>query len=98
MSINSDAVKHRGLQILNVDDVFDRVVSEFVGRSVRNSAFDPAASHPDRESVRVMVSTVGFLGARRPAKFRSSDDQSFVKQTSLFEVFEQAGNRLVDRL
>ena len=48
---------------------------------------DAAPCEPHRESIRVVVPSVTFFAHRSATEFASPDDQSFVEQAPLFEVF-----------
>ena len=84
--------KDRRLQVVNVDGVFDDMKSEIVGRAVNDARLDPAAGHPHRESLRMMVAAqappenrVAF-DHRRAAEFAAPNDQRLIQEPALFEV------------
>ena len=58
-------------------------------------ALDPAAGHPDREALDVVVAA-GPLGHRRPAELAAPDDQGLVEHAALLEVLDQGGGAAVD--
>ena len=63
--IEAQQGQHRGVQVVDVDPVFDRPVTEFVGRAVGHSAFDAAAGQPDAEAPMIVVAAEhGIAGAR----------------------------------
>src|SRR5262249_29415308 len=52
---------------------------------------------PDGEAERVVIAAVGTLGHRRAAEFAGPDNKRRFEQATRFEVFEQCGDRLIDR-
>ena len=44
--VDAEQVQHRGVQVVDVDDVLDGVVAELVGRAVGDAALDAAAGQP----------------------------------------------------
>src|SRR5438552_5256917 len=61
-----------------------------------NASLDARAGHPDRESVRIVVASVCAFTARCAAKFGSPHYQRVLQHAALFEIFQQAGNWLID--
>ena len=53
--IDSEEVEEGGVEIVNVDGVFDGVKADVVGLAVGDAGFHAAASHPDGEGVRVVI-------------------------------------------
>ena len=96
-SVNPDAMEHRRVQIPNVDNVLNRVVTKFVGRSVRDSALDSSAGHPHRETFDVVIPPGAALALkhRRAAEFSAPDNQRVIEHASLFEVGQQRPCRTV---
>ena len=44
--VNPEEVEHRGMEVVDMDDIFNGVVSQFVGVPVADAAFDSATCHP----------------------------------------------------
>ncbi len=85
--IDSQLMQNRGMQIMDVNRVFDNVVAVGIGRSMNGSAFDPAAGHPQAEASRMMIATkiVGrqfALTVIRPSKFPAPDDERIFQQAA----------------
>lgn len=59
--IEAELVQDCGVQVVNVDFVFNRGESKVVGCSVNRATFDTASGQPHRESVGVVVSAVTAL-------------------------------------
>lgn len=99
--IESEQVEQRRVEIIDVDWVTRDIPTDFVGFTVGESAFESAASHQDGECEGVMVTPCDVLAAaaifaeRGSSKLASDDDEGFVEQAALFEVFDKGGNGLV---
>jgi len=102
--IDTELVQHRGLQIVDVDRVADRVPADRVGLAVGISTAYSTACHEERKGVWMMIATGhariadAVFSQWRPAKFAAANDQCFVEQPSLLQVLDQSGDRLVDHL
>ncbi len=51
---DAEAVEDGGLEIADVDGIFDDIVGEIVGFAVDDAAFDAAAGHPYGEAARMV--------------------------------------------
>ena len=91
--VQAKQMQQCGLQIVDVDDVFDGVVAKFVGRSDGLPAFYAASRQPHREAINVMIATdqVTRLALWSAAELAAPDDDRVFKQASLFEVSQQRG-------
>ncbi len=85
------------MQVMNGENVVDRVIPQFVRGTVAGTTLDATAGHPDRETLDVMV-TSGTLGHGSTAKFTRPDDQRVFEHVSAFEILDQGGSSLVDQL
>ena len=103
--IEPEHLQNRGVQIVNVNRVFNRLETKIVGGAVDVSAFNAAAGHPHGKAVMVVIAAVDFSGVgpllgkfdgRRPAEFASADHQRFVEQLPLLEIGEQRADGLGD--
>ena len=92
--VDAQQVQHRGVHVVDGDDVFDGVVAKFVGGSVRRAAFRSAAGHPHREAFDVMVASAALCHGRA-AEFAGPDHQRVLEHVSLLEVFDQSRSTLV---
>ena len=75
-----------------MDDVVDRVVAEFIRRSVRQAALDPAAAQEHRIAFHVMVAAgaaLVALGHRRAAEFTAPGDECVLEHSPLLQVLDQ---------
>src|SRR5262249_12554213 len=100
--VEAQEVEHRGVQIMDMHGFFHGLISEFVGGAVNVSRLYAAAGEPHGEAVRIMVAPGSFAVAAGgefddggSTKLAAPDDQGFVEQAALLEVFEQRADRLV---
>src|SRR5689334_22909933 len=75
--------------------VFDRMKTELIGGPMRNAPLHTPAGQPGRETLRMMIAP-GLLRAWTSSEFRSPHDQCVLQHAPLLEIFEKAGDRLVD--
>ncbi len=100
--VEAEQVQNGGVQVVDVDRVFDRRPTDVVGAADHLPTFDAAAGHPKAEGVRVMVAAgvvllrVAILTQGRAAEFAGADDKRFVEQTALLQILNQRGNWLVE--
>ena len=83
------------MDIGDVVAVFDGVETDFVGRAVDDTAFESSASHPDAETVDMMVASIGTLRAGRAAKFRRENHEGVFEKSAPFEILQQRADGLV---
>ncbi|CAD72466.1 hypothetical protein-transmembrane prediction [Rhodopirellula baltica SH 1] len=97
--IESHLMQDRGVQVTDVQRVFDRGGTELVGRPVADAAFDSASGHPHGESVGVVVSAaaVGVFRGRLTSEFATPNDQGFVQHAGSFQIGQQRSDGLVSR-
>ena len=93
--VDAQGVQDRGVDVVDVEPVFDGMEAEVVGLADDDALFHAAAGHPHGESIGVMVAAVAFLGHGRAAELTAPDDQGLVEQAPALEVLEQAGDRLI---
>ena len=62
--VEAQQVQDRGVQVVDVDLVLDRLEAELVGRAVDVAALDAAAGQPHGEAVVVVVAAVDLAGVR----------------------------------
>ena len=101
--VEAQELQDRGVEVADVDGVFDDVVGEVVGFAVDRAAFDAAAGHPHGEAAGVMVAAVVFfaeaaLGVDRAAELAAPDDERVVEQAALLEILDAGRSRVGRRL
>jgi len=94
--VQAELMQDRGVDVGDVMAVFDGVEAQLVGRAVGDAPLDATAGHPDREAEGMMVAAVASLRARGAAKLGRPDHDRVVEQTTLLEVGQEPGDRLVD--
>ena len=82
--IKAEQMQNGGLEIVNIDSVFNRMIAQVVRRTVRDSSLTTAPGHPDGECMLIMVAAqplgaVALLIHWRAAKFAAPDDQRAVQ-------------------
>src|SRR5580765_8687881 len=71
--IESQLMEHGGVDVGYVVAVLHGVEAEFVRGAVDDASLDACAGHPDRESVGIVVASVGAFAARCAAEFSGPD-------------------------
>ena len=84
--LDSKQVEHGGVHIVHMHTVLDRMVPQFIGLSISDSAFYSATGHPHGEPFDVMVPTdVTFaLIHGGSAKLSTPDDEGVIEHSPLF--------------
>lgn len=99
--VEAEGVEDGGLDVVDVDGIFDGVEAEFIGLSVGDAGFDPAAGEPHGEGLGVVVAALG--AAERGAgfdhggasEFAAPDDECVFEEAALFEVGDEGGAGLI---
>ena len=73
--IESQKVQNRGVKIVYVHTIFDGVIADVIGCAVYKTRFHPAAGHPYRIAVWIVISPVAAFADRRSPKFAGPNDQ-----------------------
>src|SRR6185437_5230384 len=95
--VHAHQMQQRGVQIVDVDFVLDRVPAEFVGGAVDDASLHAASGKPHRKAERMMFAAVGPFRGRRAAEFASPHDQRVFQQAARFQVLQQSGDRPIGR-
>src|SRR5215831_11289283 len=100
--VETQALQDRGLQVVNVNFVFDDIEPEVIGFADHLPGADPTARKPHGKRQRMMIAPgiVLFvrpadLDHRRAPELAAPDDESAVEEPALFEVFQQRRRGLV---
>ena len=75
--VDPQSMKNRYVEIMNIDFIFFRMKTKFIGTAMNGSSFDSASRHPNRKPMRMMVATpVGTvaLNHRGSTKFTAPND------------------------
>ena len=89
-------VQYGGLKIVNVNRIFDNIISQFVCFSINDSRFYASSRHPDTEATGMMIATIitvlkGPLAIVCAAKFATPDYQGFIQHAPVFQILYQCG-------
>ena len=84
------------MNISHVVGVFNGVKAYLVRGAMGDPSLYATAGHPNAESVGVVVTPVGALGAGCPPELRSKDNQSLVEQSPLLQVLQEPRDGSVD--
>src|SRR5882762_202735 len=60
--IDPHAMQNGGVDVSNVNWIFDDVIAEVIGLAVNHAAFDTASRHPHGEAAWMMVAAIISLG------------------------------------
>ena len=95
--LNAELVKDGGVEVVDVDSVFDGVYAELIGGAIHETSFDTSASHEHGKTSMVVVPASLFLvfvfadlGVWSPAKFTAPDDEGFVEKATVFQVVKES--------
>ena len=83
--VQTHQVEDRGMQVMHLQPVADRLVAELVCLPVGDPSLDAPPCHPDRIGMGIMISPwLGpRLGNRQPSEFTTPDQQRVVQQALL---------------
>ena len=97
IGVNAHEMEGCGVKVSYMETVFDGSTAQLIGLANADTAFDAASSHPHGEAIGVVVTTcaLGVFGGGLASKFSTPDDQGFVEESLVLEVFEQASNGFV---
>ena len=75
--VEAHLVQDGGVQVVDVDAVFDGDEAEVVGGAVGQAAAEAAAGEPHGEAEGVVVAAGGAFGLRRAAELAAPEDDAF---------------------
>src|SRR5688572_14668802 len=89
--VKTQKVQERRLKVMNVYGIIDRGESKFIRATDGDSRLDPAACHPHRKGVDVMVASHGLslLSHGGTSEFPTPNHESLVEQPALLEILDQ---------
>ena len=96
--VESEEIQHGGMKVADVDNVFHRVVAEFVGGAMGDAAFDAAAGEEHRKALDVVIAAwicAATLGHWRASEFAAPNDEGVFEHAATFEILNQRGGRLI---
>ena len=77
--INAQSIKDRGVDVVDMESVFNSVKAEIVGFSNDDTRSHSSTGHPHGESVRIMVAAIPFLRHGRAAELTPPDNQRLLR-------------------
>ena len=73
--VDAEQVQDRRVQIVDMYFVDHRVIAVVIGFTIGQATTDPAARHPDREPMGIVIASVAILGSGSPAELSAPDHQ-----------------------
>ena len=95
--LDAKLVQHRGVEVMDRADVFNRRIAQLIARTIHKPALDPAASQPDAHRLVVMVAAVA-LRHRRPPELAGPDHDRAVEHAAVLQIGDQGHAGPVDLL
>jgi hypothetical protein len=100
--IEAAQMQNRGMQIVRMHRIFDRLESKVICGAVYHSAFDTATSEQHAETVAIVMPAILQssrsaidLYPRTPAELASDDHKGVLKHSTIFQIAQKRGNRLI---
>ena len=96
--VEAELMEDGGVDVLNQQRVFSNAVAKFISGSKCGAPFEATTGQKDRVSVDVMIATNVFVNPWRmwsSSHFTSPDDNRFIEQSTLLQIFDQTGDRLI---
>ena len=90
--VDAEQCEHGGVQVVDVDFVFDGSEAEFVGRADDLATANATAREPCRVAVGIVVAALIALHHGRAAEFTGPGDERRVEQPALCQIGQQAGD------
>ena len=98
--VESEEVKNRCVQVMNVDLAIDGTIAEFVSITINEAALDAPASHESRKTELTVSATISLrwiFSARKilvegsAPEFTGTYNQCVVEQAAPTQILDQAG-------
>jgi len=83
---DTEQPQHGGVQVVDINWIFDSGVTEFISRAINKTAFDAATAEPDAEAGVVVVAAVAALAHWCSTKFARPDYQRVFEHIALFQI------------
>ncbi len=93
---DAEQMQHRGVQVVHVHDVLDRVIAEIVRGAVGDAALDASPGEPHGEGLDVVVAPIA-LRHRGAPEFAAVNNECVVEHAALPEVCDQRRSGFVDQ-
>src|SRR4051812_44295617 len=100
--IDAEEVENGRVDVVYMGGLFLGLETEFVGRAVDAATLDSATREPHGEAVGIVVTAALDARAhapdfanRRAPEFRSADDERVFPESTLLEILDHGGERLI---
>ncbi len=93
--VKAEEVENGGVEIVDVDRVFDGAHAHFIRGAIGDSAANTAAGEEDGVAADMMVAAVGAGRVGSAAHFAGPEDEGFVEEAAGFQVGDEGGDGLV---
>src|SRR6185437_687667 len=77
--VEAELVQNGGVQVVDVDFIFDGAESEGIGRAVGHSTADAAAGEEDAIAVVVVITAIAIFGGGSSTEFPAPQDEGLVE-------------------
>src|SRR6516225_9796733 len=77
------------VEVRDADRVFDRLVTEIVGRAMDVPGLETAAGQPKAEGIAVVVASFAPLRHGQPAEFAGPQNQRAIQEAATLEVLDE---------
>ena len=96
--VHPEQVEHRRVEVVDVHRAADRGEADLIGLPVRVPGLDPAACHPEREGLDMVVAAelLPHLAQRSATELASPDHQGVLEHPEGLEVPDERSRRPVD--
>src|SRR5260221_4021384 len=94
-------VQDSGLKIMNMNRIFDNIISQFICLPIDDSRFDPTACHPYTKAAWMVIAAITIrlkftLAIIRASEFATPDHQRFIQHTTVLQILYQGSRSLID--
>ena len=93
--IDPKEMQHRGVQVVNMNSIFDRVISVIVGVSPGEPTPDSAARQNSGKSLWIMITTIAALDNRCSSELATPNDKRVVQHSAAFQILQKCGHGLI---
>src|SRR6185503_16585127 len=89
-------VQDSGLKVMNMNRIFDDIISQLICFSIDDSRFDSTSGHPYAKAAWMMVAAIRSsleftLAIVRAPEFTTPDHQCFIEHTPVLQILYQRG-------
>src|SRR5882762_3791752 len=94
-------VQDSGLKIMNMNRIFDDIISQLICFAIDDSRFDPTACHPYTKAAWMVIAAITIrlkftLAIIRASEFATPDYQRFIQHATVLQILYQGSRSLID--